>query len=67
MDMEIELAIELIDKAAAQDLEASLAAIRAGDQEAAMAIINRALSRLDSALDALRAVRRHPHDLQTLS
>lgn len=64
MDMEIDLAINLIEGVASDDLERCLEAVRAGDAHGATAALDQALSRLGAALDALRAIPRGPeHDL----
>lgn len=63
MDMEIEIAIELVDRAASADLEACANAIRAGDNDAALANLGQAISNLGAALDALRSIPRTPQDL----
>jgi hypothetical protein len=63
MDMEIDMAIELIDRAASVDLEACSDAVRAGDDKAALASLGQAISNLGAALDALRNIPRTAHDL----
>jgi hypothetical protein len=63
MDMEIDLAIELIDETASDDLERCQVAVRAGDREAALLALGQAISRLGAALDALRDVPRVPQAL----
>jgi hypothetical protein len=63
MDMEIDLAIELINEAASNDLERAQEAVRASDPQAAMAAIGEAISRLGAALDSLRDVPRSRQEL----
>ncbi|MDB5461031.1 MAG: hypothetical protein JWO72_2772 [Caulobacteraceae bacterium] len=63
MDMEIALAIELIDQTASEDLEACQTAVRAGDRDAALACLGQAISRLGAARDALQDIPRTPQDL----
>jgi hypothetical protein len=63
MDMEIELAIELIDQTASDDLERCQKAVRAGDQTVALEALGQAISRLGAARDALQDIPRQPRDL----
>ena len=63
MGMEIDLAIELIDQTASDDLERCQTAVRAGDQAAALEALGQAISRLGAARDALQDLPRQPHDL----
>ncbi len=63
MDMEIDLAIELIDLTASDDLERCRQAVQAGDKDAALEALGQAISRLGSARDALQDIPRQPHDL----
>lgn len=63
MDMEIELAIQLIDQTASDDLERCQQAVHAGDQAAALAALGQAISRLGAARDALQDIPRQPRDL----
>lgn len=63
MDMEIDLAIQLIDQTASEDLERCRQAVRAGDQEAALDALGQAISRLGAARDALQDIPRQPQDL----
>ena len=64
MDMEIELAIELIDQTASDDLEACQQAVRAGDRAGALQALGQAISRLGAARDALQdRPHQSPHDL----
>ena len=63
MDMEIDLAIQLIDQTASDDLERCQQAVRAGDRDAALDALGQAISRLGAARDALQDIPRQPHDL----
>ena len=63
MDMEIDMAIQLIDRTASVDLEDCSAAVRAGDRDVALAALGQAISNLGAALDALRNIPRAPQDL----
>jgi hypothetical protein len=63
MDMEIDMAIQLIDRTASEDLEGCGVALRAGDQDAALAALGQAISNLGAALDVLRSIPRAPQDL----
>ena len=63
MDMEIDMAIELIDRVASVDLEACNNAVRAGDNDAALKRLGQAISNLGAALDALRNIPRAAQDL----
>lgn len=63
MDMEIDLAIQLIDQTASEDLERCQQAVRAGDQAAALEALGQAISRLGAARDALQDIPRQPQDL----
>jgi hypothetical protein len=63
MDMEIDMAIQLIDQTASDDLETCRTAVRAGDQDAALAALGQAISNLGAALDVLRDIPRTPQDL----
>jgi len=63
MDMEIDMAIQLVDQTASEDLEACGVAVRAGDHDAALAALGQAISNLGAALDVLRSVPREPQDL----
>jgi hypothetical protein len=63
MDMEIDMAIQLVDRTASEDLEACAVAVRAGDRDSALAALGQAISNLGAALDVLRDIPRAPHDL----
>ena len=63
MNMEIDMAIQLIDQTASQDLEACSEAVRVGDRDAALAALGQAISNLGAALDALRDIPRTAQDL----
>jgi hypothetical protein len=63
MNLEIDMAIELIDQTASEDLEACAAAVRAGDSEAALACLGQSISKLGAALDSLRDIPRSAQDL----
>ncbi len=63
MDMEIDLAIQLIDQTASEDLERCQQAVRAGDQAAALDALGQAISRLGAARDVLQDVPRQPQNL----
>jgi hypothetical protein len=63
MDMEIDMAIELIDRTASEELEVCTRAVRAGDRDAALAGLGQAISNLGAALNALRSIPRAPQDL----
>ncbi len=63
MNMEIDMAIQLIDQTASQDLETCSEAVRAGDKDAALAALGQAISNLGAALDALRNIPRAAQDL----
>jgi hypothetical protein len=63
MDMEIDMAIELIDRTASENLETCQELVRAGDQDGALAALGQAISNLGAALDALRDIPRAPQDL----
>jgi len=63
MNFEIDMAIELIDQTASEDLEACQSAVRSGDKEAALACLGRAISKLGAALDSLRDIPRSAQDL----
>jgi len=58
MNLEIEMAMELIDQTATEDLEICQTAVRAGDQEAALTALGQAISKLGVALDTLRDIPR---------
>jgi hypothetical protein len=62
MDMAIALAIELIDQAASEDLEACQTAVREGDAEAALKALGQAISRLGAARDTLQDIPRSPQN-----
>jgi hypothetical protein len=61
--MEVELAIELIDQAASEDLERCQDAIRAGDTEQALQALAQAVARLGAARDSLQDIPRQAQDL----
>jgi hypothetical protein len=63
MNLEIDMAIALIDQTASEDLEACVHAVREGDREAALEKLGAAISNLGSALDALRNIPREAHDI----
>ena len=63
MDMEIDMAIQLIDQTASRDLESCREAVRAGDKDAALAGLGQAISNLGAALDVLRDIPRTAQDL----
>ncbi len=62
MDMEIDLAIELIDRAISDDLERCQTAIRASDSQTALEGLGHAITRLTTALDSLRDMARAAQD-----
>jgi hypothetical protein len=64
MDMEIDLAITLIEDVASNDLETCLEAVKAGHRDVATAALDQAITRLGAAIDTLRSIPRGPdHDL----
>lgn len=63
VDMEIALAIELIDQTASEDLEACQNAIRAGKTDEALEAVGQAIARLGSARDVLQDIPRSAQDL----
>lgn len=63
MDMEIALAIELIDQTASEDLEACQIAIRAGKDDEALDALGQAIARLGAVRDVLQDLPRSAHDL----
>ncbi len=63
MSFEVDMAIELIQDAAASDIESCERSIRSGDNQAALTSADQAMSKLSIALDALRALRREAQPL----
>ncbi len=63
MNMQIEMAIQFIDQAASEQLEAAEAAVRSGDQAAALAAIGQAISALGAARDSLQDIPREPMNI----
>ena len=63
MDFQVDMAIELIDQTASDDLERCQTAVRSGDEAAALTAIGQAISRLGAAKDALRDIPRQGHEL----
>jgi hypothetical protein len=58
MNMEIAMAIELIDQAASDDLEVCQSAVRAGNSDEALKALGQAISRLGAARAALQDIPR---------
>jgi hypothetical protein len=63
MHLEIEMAIELLDQIASEDLEACQTAVRAGNKEAALDGLGQAISKLGAVLDTLRDIPREAQNL----
>lgn len=63
MDMDIDMAIQLIDQTASDDLERCRDAVRAGDTDSALQALGQAIAKLGAAGDALRDIPRQPQDL----
>jgi hypothetical protein len=63
MDLEIDVVRKLLEEVISDDLEGCGKAVRAGDQDAALACLEQAFARLSAAQDALRDIPRQPQDL----
>ncbi len=63
MDMDIDMAIQLIDQIASDDLERCQEAVRAGDEDAALQALGQAIAKLGAASDTLRNIPRQPQEL----